>query len=122
LNFYARGVELVGRIPQSLPAFTIPSLGLAEKLWPGALAIALMSFTETIAAGRAFTNDDEQSPQANRELLATGLANIGGALFGAMPGGGGTSQTAVNHLQRRNGGRRGSSSSLFCLLGWHACQ
>jgi MFS superfamily sulfate permease-like transporter len=29
-------------------------------------------------------------------LLATGLANIVGALFGAMPGGGGTSQTAVN--------------------------
>lgn len=98
LNFHARGIELVGRIPQSLPAFTIPSLDLAEKLWPGALAIALMSFTETIAAGRAFTHDDELSPRANRELLATGLANAGGALFGAMPGGGGTSQTAVNRL------------------------
>ena len=98
LNFSARGVELVGRIPQSLPAFTIPSLDLAEKLWPGALAIALMSFTETIAAGRAFANEDEPSPRANRELLASGLANVGGALFGAMPGGGGTSQTAVNRL------------------------
>jgi sulfate permease, SulP family len=30
--------------------------------------------------------------------LATGLANAGGALLGAMPGGGGTSQTAVNRL------------------------
>lgn len=98
LNFHAVGVELVGRIPQSLPAFTIPSLDLAGKLWPGALAIALMSFTETIAAGRAFTNDNELSPRANRELLATGLANVGGSLFGAMPGGGGTSQTAVNRL------------------------
>jgi len=97
-NLQARGVELVGRIPQSLPSFTTPSLDLAEKLWPGALAIALMSFTETIAAGRAFTNNDEPSPRANRELLATGLANVGGALFGAMPGGGGTSQTAVNRL------------------------
>jgi anti-anti-sigma factor len=57
-----------------------------------------MSFTETIAAGRAFARDDEPSPQANRELLATGLANGGGALLGAMPGGGGTSQTAVNRL------------------------
>ena len=37
-------------------------------------------------------------PHANRELLATGLANAGGALLGAMPGGGGTSQTAVNRL------------------------
>jgi high affinity sulfate transporter 1 len=98
LNLQARGVELVGRIPQALPSFTPPSLDLATKLWPGALAIALMSFTETIAAGRAFANEDEPSPRANRELLATGLANAGGALFGAMPGGGGTSQTAVNRL------------------------
>src|SRR5262249_3570043 len=62
------------------------------------LGIALMSFTETIAAGRAFAKTDEPWPQANRELLATGLANAGGALLGAMPGGGGTTQTAVNRL------------------------
>ncbi|HWC18242.1 MAG TPA: SulP family inorganic anion transporter [Terriglobales bacterium] len=98
LNLHASGVELVGNIPRSLPSLTVPSLALAEKLWPGALGIALMSFTETIAAGRAFTNRGEQLPQPNRELLATGLANVGGALLGAMPGGGGTSQTAVNRL------------------------
>ena len=32
---------------------------------------------------------------ANRELIATGVANVGGALLGALPAGGGTSQTAV---------------------------
>ena len=32
----------------------------------------------------------------NRELLATGAANAAGGLVGAMPAGGGTSQTAVN--------------------------
>jgi anti-anti-sigma factor len=57
-----------------------------------------MSFTETVAAGRAFAQSDEAPPRANRELLATGMANIGGALLGAMPGGGGTTQTAVNRL------------------------
>jgi sulfate permease, SulP family len=92
------GVELVGLIPQGLPSFVAPSLSLSTKLWPGALGIALMSFTETIAAGRAFAKTDEPWPQANRELLATGVANVGGALLGAMPGGGGTSQTAVNRL------------------------
>ena len=98
LNLHAHGVELVGHIPQGLPSFTPPVLSLVEKLWPGALGIALMSFTETIAAGRAFAKSDEPSPQANRELLATGLANAGGAFLGAMPGGGGTTQTAVNRL------------------------
>ena len=65
-------------------------------MWPAALGIALMSFTETIAAGRAFADPSEPRPVPNRELLAMGLANAGGGLFGAMPGGGGTSQTAVN--------------------------
>ena len=98
LNLQAHGVELVGHIPKGLPSFTPPVFPLVAQLWPGALGIALMSFTETIAAGRAFVGKDEPSPQANRELLATGLANAGGALLGAMPGGGGTTQTAVNRL------------------------
>ena len=94
----AHGVELVGRVPRGLPAFRVPDLALAGQLWPGALGIALMSFTETIAAGRAFAGKDEDPPESNRELLATGLANAGGAFLGAMPGGGGTSQTAVNRM------------------------
>jgi sulfate permease, SulP family len=96
LGLQTRGVELVGPIPQGLPSITIPEFSLAADLWPGALGMALMSFTETIAAGRAFAKSDEPPPKANRELLATGLANAGGAFLGAMPGGGGTSQTAVN--------------------------
>jgi high affinity sulfate transporter 1 len=96
LNLQHRGVELVGHIPQGLPSLVKPDLSLASVLWPGALGIALMSFTETLAAGRAFARDDDPAPRANTELLATGLANAGGALVGAMPGGGGTTQTAVN--------------------------
>jgi high affinity sulfate transporter 1 len=90
------GVATIGEVPQGLPALTWPVLGLVEQMWPAALGIALMSFTETIAAGRAFADPSEPRPVPNRELLATGLANAGGGLFGAMPGGGGTSQTAVN--------------------------
>jgi high affinity sulfate transporter 1 len=89
------GVSTVGLIPQGLPAFTMPDLSLLERLAPGALGIALMSFTETIAAGRAFARPSDPPIDANRELVATGAANLGGALLGAMPAGGGTSQTAV---------------------------
>ena len=96
LNLQDRGVELVGHIPQGLPLLMRPDPSLISVLWPGALGIALMSFTETVAAGQAFARKDEPAPRANIELLATGLANIGGALLGAMPGGGGTTQTAVN--------------------------
>jgi sulfate permease, SulP family len=98
LGLQAYGVESVGQIPKGLPSFTSPDFSLVGALWPGALGIALMSFTETIAAGRAFATSEEPPLRPNQELLATGLANAGGALLGAMPSGGGTSQTAVNRL------------------------
>jgi high affinity sulfate transporter 1 len=96
------GVAVVGEVPTGLPTLVWPELSLLEALWPAALGIALMSFTETIAAGRAFAQSGEPVPQPNRELFATGLGNAAGALLGAMPAGGGTSQTAVN---RRAGAR-----------------
>ncbi|HET9701612.1 MAG TPA: SulP family inorganic anion transporter, partial [Burkholderiales bacterium] len=91
----ALGVSTVGLIPQGFPSLTMPDLALVADLAPGALGIALMSFTETIAAGRAFARPGDAPVNANRELVATGAANLGGALLGAMPAGGGTSQTAV---------------------------
>jgi MFS superfamily sulfate permease-like transporter len=102
LGLERQGVTTVGDVPRGLPGFTGPDLSLAMALWPAALGIALMSFTETIAAGRAFRGTGEPRPAANTELLALGAANVLGGLFGAMPAGGGTSQTAVN---RRAGAR-----------------
>jgi high affinity sulfate transporter 1 len=105
----ALGVSIVGVIPQGLPALTLPDLSLIEQLVPGALGIALMSFTETIAAGRAFARSADPPINANRELVATGAANLGGALLGAMPAGGGTSQTAV---VRSSGGQSQRASMV----------
>jgi SulP family sulfate permease len=97
-----RGVDAIGTVPGGLPSIIVPQLSLAGALWPGALGIALMSFTETVAAGRVFATPDEPPIDADRELVATGLANVGGAFLGTMAAGGGTSQTAVN---RRAGAR-----------------
>lgn len=91
----AFGVATVGHIPQALPSPTLPDLALIQTLLPGALGIALMSFTETAAAGKAFSIPSDPPIRADRELVATGAANFVGAFFGSMPAGGGTSQTAV---------------------------
>jgi len=96
LGLDTRGVETVGNIPRGLPSLVLPDLSLVGELWPAALGCALMSFTESIAAARAFASRGDPPLRPNRELLATGVANAGGALFGAMVSGGGTSQTAVN--------------------------
>jgi len=107
LGLEALGVSTVGHIPQGLPSITLPDLALAVQLAPAAAGIALMSFTETIAAGRAFARPGDPPVDANRELVAVGASNLAGALSGAMPAGGGTSQTAV---VRAAGGRTQKAS------------
>jgi MFS superfamily sulfate permease-like transporter len=96
IDLQALGVTLVGTIPAGLPSLSLPDVSLFAALWPGALGIALMSFVESVAAGRAFTKRGDPIPDANQEMIALGLSNIGGGLTQSMPAGGGTSQTAVN--------------------------
>jgi len=108
LGLKAYGVETVGDIPRGLPALTLPDSSFVAALWPGALGIALMSFTETAAVARAFAQSGEPPLRPNQELLATGLATVGGAFLGAMAAGGGASQTAVN----RGAGARSQLAGL----------
>jgi SulP family sulfate permease len=97
LGLAHHGVSMVGSIPRGLPRWTWPNVGMFEQMWAGAAGIALMSFTESIAAARAFTKPGEPRPSPDQELLALGAANIAGGLFSSMPAGGGATQTAVNH-------------------------
>jgi MFS superfamily sulfate permease-like transporter len=96
LRLSEQGVSVIGAVAGGLPVLVRPQLNLLGDMWPAAAGIALMSFTESIAAARAFASPGEPRPLPNRELLAVGLANVAGGLFGAMPAGGGTTQTAVN--------------------------
>jgi high affinity sulfate transporter 1 len=108
LGLESAGVSMVGEVPQGLPSLVLPQWSLAAQLWPAAAGIALMSFTETIASGRAFAVPGEPRPVPNRELFAIGMANVGGGLFGSMAAGGGTTQTAVN----RKAGARSQAAEL----------
>ena len=113
LAWQSHGIEVVGAIPAGLPKFSVPDLALANQLWPAALGIALMSFTETAAVGRAFARNNEPPPRPNAELLATGVANVAGAFVGSMPSGGGMSQTAVNRMT----GARSQISGVVTAVG-----
>ncbi len=112
LGLAQQGVATIGGIPRGLPALVRPRLDLVMEMWPAAAGIALMSFTESIAAARAFGSPAEPRPVPNRELWAIGAANAAGGLFGAMPAGGGTTQTAVN----RKAGARSQAAELVTAV------
>ena len=96
LGLEAAGVSLVGKIEGGLPMLRLPQPSLFLAMWPAAAGVALISFTESIAAARAFVAPTDPPLNANRELLAIGAANVAGAFIGSVPAGGGTSQTAVS--------------------------
>ncbi len=94
----AAGVSVVGFIPAGLPSLSMPDRNLLLGMWPAAAGIALMSFTESIAAARSFRREGDRHVVSNQELVAIGMGNVLGGFFGAMPSGGGTTQTAVNSV------------------------
>jgi MFS superfamily sulfate permease-like transporter len=89
---------------------------MAQLMWPGALGIALMSFTETIAVGRAFARTDDPPLRPNAELFATGAASVLGGFLGSLPAGGGASQTAVNRMTGARTQVSGAVTAVVAVL------
>ncbi|MEL6922819.1 MAG: solute carrier family 26 protein [Bacteroidota bacterium] len=95
----AWGVKIVGEVPGGLPTLSTPdfSFGTFQALLPVALAISLVSFMESIAVAKAIqARHKNYKVEANQELIALGLANIGGSFLQSYPVTGGFSRTAVN--------------------------
>jgi sulfate permease, SulP family len=90
------GVALIANVPSGLPTPVWPNFDHVEALAPGAFAIAIMCFLETVAVGRQMRRGEEPQIDNDRELVANGLSCVGGAFFRAMPSAGGFSQSAIN--------------------------
>ncbi|MEZ4776395.1 MAG: sulfate permease [Bacteroidia bacterium] len=99
LGLNQAGVKILGDIPSGLPAFTLPALTPKNigDLFPIALALVLIGFTETIAIGKAIAaKHTGQRIIPNRELIALGMANLGSGVFQGYPVTGGLARSAVN--------------------------
>jgi len=92
------GLRVVGEIPRGLPTPALPLLegALILPLFPAALTIALIGFMESVAVAKVHAAKHRYRVDPDRELLALGMANLGGSLFRAFPTTGGFSRTAVN--------------------------
>jgi len=98
LGLEARGVKLLGEVPQGLPTLGLPDLRWADlnELLPLAIACFLLAAVETAAIGRTFTAKHGGRLDANQEFLALAAANLAAGLGRAFPVSGGMSQSLVN--------------------------
>jgi sulfate permease, SulP family len=74
----------------------MPPFDHVTGLLPGAIAIALMVYLETITVARTVRTAAEPPITNDQELFAVGAASFAGAFFQSLPAAGGFSQTAVN--------------------------
>jgi len=111
LGLEARGVKLLGTVPQGLPAIGLPAIHWADlnELLPLALACFLLGAVETAAIGRMFTAKHGGRLDANQEFLALAASNLAAGLGRAFPVSGGMSQSLVNE----GGGARTPLSGAF---------
>jgi high affinity sulfate transporter 1 len=93
----AKGVRLVGVLPQGLPSFTIPRVGWSDvlPLIGGALGIALVALADTISTASAFAERQGEEVDGNREMVGLGAANLAAGLFQGFPVSTSGSRTAV---------------------------
>lgn len=118
LGLDARGVKLLGEVPQGLPGFSLPTIDRSHlnQLLPLALACFLLGAVETAAIGRMFVTKHGGRFDANQEFLAIAAANLVAGLGRGLPVSGGMSQSVVNE----GGGARTPLSGLvaagFILL------
>ena len=112
LGLDARGVKLLGDVPQGLPPLGLPgdSTGLPWRIsLPLAFACFLLAAVETAAIGRMFTAKHGGRLDANQEFLALAASNLAAGLGRGFPVSGGMSQSLVNE----GGGARTPLSGAF---------
>ena len=100
------GVRVVGAIPAGLSGLTLPLFDRQtwQTLLPAALAIALVGYMEGFAGGQALASKRREKIDANQELIAFGISNIGAAFSGGYPVTGGVSRSVVNFSAGANTG------------------
>ena len=112
LHLGSHGVALVGSIPSGLPAPRLPSLHGASllSLLPSAAGIAIVVYAEALSGARTFAIRHGYEVDANQELVALGLANIGSGVFGGIVVSGGLSGSALSDTS-------GAKSQMSGLIG-----
>lgn len=111
----ARGVAIVGAVPQSLPPLTMPDLSLVliRQLALPALLISVIGFVESISVAQTLAAKRRQRIDPDQELIGLGAANLGAAFTGGYPVTGGFARSVVNF----DAGAATPAAGAFTALG-----
>ncbi|RRQ51239.1 SulP family inorganic anion transporter [Sphingorhabdus wooponensis] len=94
----AKGVKVVGDIPQSLPPFTVPLFDaeLWQRLAVPALLLSIIGFVESVSVAQTLAAKKRQRIVPDQELIGLGAANVAAAFSGGYPVTGGFARSVVN--------------------------
>lgn len=118
LGFDDRGVRIVGRVPSGLPGLRLPWVTSSDlvALLPLAAVLALVSFAESIAIAKSIAGRTRETVDANRELIASGLANTAAGVFGGFPVAGSFSRSFLTYTARGRTAVAGVVAALVVTL------
>ena len=83
-------------IPRSLPLPEAPMLRLAPLLVVPALSLAFIGLVQGAGISANFPNPDGSYPDASRDFVGQGAANVAAGVFQGIPVGGSLSATSLN--------------------------
>jgi SulP family sulfate permease len=112
------GVDVVGEVPRGLPALSLPTtLGPALEILGPIAAIAVVGFTDNVLTARAFAGAGEEI-DADAELRALGVANLGAGLTSGFPVSSSGSRTALATVSHARTPAYGliTAASVVCVL------
>jgi sulfate permease, SulP family len=118
LNLQARGVAVLGDVPQGLPSLGLPAVSRQDvnELMALTLACFVLAAVETSAIGRMFMQKHGGRFDANQEFLALGVGNLLAGLGRGFPVSGGMSQSLVNESAGARTPLSGLVAALFTLV------
>jgi sulfate permease, SulP family len=98
-NVIRAKVSVIGTIPRSLPAWSVPTGDWQQvrTLSGSALAIGVLGLLEAMAMAKAIAARTGQKLDMNQQCLSEGLANTVGSFFQCYPGSGSLTRSAINH-------------------------
>jgi high affinity sulfate transporter 1 len=97
LDLAARGVDVIGILPQGFPVPSFPSVPTEDLpvLFAAAVGISLVAIGDTISVSGGFAARAGYEVDGNQELAGIGSANLAAGLFSGFPVSTSGSRTAV---------------------------